>query len=152
MASLSLIEVRDPPGLDSAFAIRRRVFVEEQGIDEQLEIDHLESEARHLLALRDGEPVGTLRIRFVGNGKVAKIERVAVLACARGAGVGEALMIRALALAKAAGADAAVLHAQVRVQPFYHRLGFTTEGPVFIEDGLPHVVMTRPTACGTAAA
>jgi predicted GNAT family N-acyltransferase len=150
MAQLSLIEVQDPPALESVFMIRRRVFVDEQGVGEELEIDAHEAEARHLLALCDGEPVGTLRLRLVGDQRTAKIERVAVLAEARGAGVGEALMRRALDVAETAGARSAVLHAQVQAQNFYHRFGFEPEGAPFIEDGLPHVVMARPLA-GAAA-
>lgn len=152
MVPLSLIEAREPQALGLAFAIRRRVFVDEQGVGETLEIDQHEDEARHLLAVRDGESVGTLRIRFLGEGRVAKIERVAVLAEARGAGVGEALMRRALYLAEAAGAPSAVLHAQVRAQHFYRKLGFEPEGGPFIEDGIPHVVMACALPAGTATA
>lgn len=152
MTTLTLIEVREPGELQRAFAIRKRVFVDEQGVDEALEIDSHEAASRHLLALSGDLPVGTLRVRLVEAGRVAKIERVAVLSEARGLRVGRALMVEALDLARAAGARTARLHAQVQAQAFYRRLGFASEGAAFIEDGLPHVVMTRPLRTDQGAA
>jgi predicted GNAT family N-acyltransferase len=150
MPQIEILEVQSRERLEQAFAIRRAVFVQEQGVSEALEIDDREHEAEHLLALHDGEPVGTLRLRWVEDGRVAKIERVAVLPRARGAKIGQTLVEAALALARAAGADAAMLHAQTAVQAFYARLGFIAFGPEFIEDGIPHVVM-RLSICGIAA-
>jgi predicted GNAT family N-acyltransferase len=150
MQQIEVVEVRSPERLEQALAIRRAVFVQEQGVSEALEIDGRDDEARHLLALHDDEPVGTLRLRWVEDGRVAKIERVAVLPRARGAKIGQALVEAALALARAAGAEAATLHAQASAQGFYARLGFVAFGPEFIEDGIPHVVM-RLSICGMAA-
>jgi predicted GNAT family N-acyltransferase len=141
MPQIEIVEVRSRERLEQAFAIRRAVFVEEQGVDEALEIDGRDAEAQHLLALQDGDPVGTLRLRRVDRGRVAKIERVAVLPRARGAKVGQTLVEAALALSRAAGAQAAKLHAQTSVQDFYARLGFVAFGPEFSEDGIPHVAM-----------
>ena len=147
MPQIEILEVRSRARLEQAFAIRRAVFVQEQGVSEALEIDGRDAEAQHLLALHDGEPVGTLRLRWVEDGRVAKVERVAVLARARGAKIGRTLVEAALTLARAAGADAAMLHAQTTVEAFYARLGFVAFGPEFIEDGIPHVVM-RLSLCG----
>src|SRR5687768_3844820 len=83
-----------------AFAIRREVFVREQGISEALEFDGRDGAARHLLAQRGGKPVGSLRLRLLEHGRVTKIERVAVRAAARRHGVGHALLEAALALAR----------------------------------------------------
>ena len=144
MPHLTIVEVRTPAEREQAFAIRRRVFVAEQGVPERLEIDGREDEARHLLALLAGRPVGTLRMRRLEDGRVAKIERVAVLAEARGAGIGQALMTAILNLARTDGAELARLHAQSRAQAFYARLGFVACGPEFDEDGIPHVAMQLP--------
>jgi predicted GNAT family N-acyltransferase len=141
MPQIEILEVRSRERLEQALAIRRAVFVQEQGVSEALEIDGRDDEAQHLLALHDGEPVGTLRLRWVEDGRAAKIERVAVLARARGAKIGLTLVEAALTLARAAGAEAATLHAQTSVQGFYARLGFVAGGPAFLEDGIPHVVM-----------
>ena len=150
MPDLEIVEVRSRERLEQAFAIRRAVFVQEQGVGETLEIDGRDHAAQHLLALQQGHPVGTLRLRWVEDGRVAKIERVAVLPRARGAKVGQVLVEAALALARTAGAEAALLHAQTIVQGFYARLGFVAFGPEFIEDGIPHVAM-RLSLQGVAA-
>lgn len=144
MQQIEIVEVRSRERLEQAFAIRRAVFVEEQGVSEALEIDGRDGEAQHLLALLEGDPVGTLRVRRVDHGRVAKIERVAVLPRARGANVGQTLVEAALALSRAAGAQVARLHAQTTVQDFYARLGFVACGPEFIEDGIPHIAMRLP--------
>lgn len=141
MADLTIVEARTPAQLEQAFAIRLRVFVVEQGVPERLEIDGRDETARHLLALQAGCPVGTLRTRLLEGGRIAKIERVAVLPEARGAGAGLALMRAVLALARSAGSEVARLHAQTRAERFYARLGFVAEGPEFEEDGIPHVAM-----------
>jgi predicted GNAT family N-acyltransferase len=144
MNEIEIIEVRSGAQLEQALAIRLAVFVEEQGVSRALEIDGRDGEARHLLALQDAVPVGTLRLRRGEDGRVAKIERVAVLPAARGAKVGQALVAAALSLARAADAETAMLHAQTTVQEFYARLGFVAFGPEFIEDSIPHVAMRLP--------
>ena len=147
MSALQIVEVESAEQLEQALAIRVVVFVEEQGVSLALEIDGRDDAARHFLALLDGEPVGTLRLRWVDDGRVAKIERVAVLPRARGAKIGHALVKAALAAARAAGAEAVRLHAQTTVQGFYARLGFVAFGPEFVEDGIMHVAMSLP-LCG----
>jgi predicted GNAT family N-acyltransferase len=136
-------EVRSAAELEQAQAIRCQVFVAEQGVAEALEIDGRDATARHLLALRDGRPLGTLRVRWLDGGRTAKIERVAVLASARGQKVGQALIGAALDLARAEGAGEARLNAQIAVQAFYARLGFVAFGPEFEEDGILHIAMRR---------
>ena len=87
--------------------------------------------------------MGTLRLRWLDGGRTVKIERVAVLAAARGQRVGQALIGAALDLARAEGAGEARLHAQTTVQAFYARLGFSAFGPEFEEDGILHIAMRR---------
>jgi predicted GNAT family N-acyltransferase len=141
MPAIAISEPRSPSEIEGACAIRRRVFVEEQGVDEALEFDALDDQARHLLASVDGEPAGTLRIRLLEGGRVAKIERVAVLPAQRRHRVGRALMVAALDLARARGASEARVHAQTVVTAFYAGLGFVATGAVFEEDGIPHIAM-----------
>jgi predicted GNAT family N-acyltransferase len=143
MPEIEVVEAAMRAQRAQAFAIRRAVFVKEQGIGEALEFDARDDGACHLLALRAGAPVGTLRLRFLEGG-VAKIERVAVVAAARSGGVGQALLRAALARAEAAGATEARLHAQTVAQAFYARLGYVAHGPTFKEDGIAHVAMRRP--------
>jgi predicted GNAT family N-acyltransferase len=133
--------VRTPAELEQAFAIRRAVFVDEQGVAETQEFDGRDEQAHHLLALRDGAAVGTLRVRWLDGGRSVKIERVAVLPGARGSQIGRALLQAALALAGSAGAETAILHAQTAARGFYARLGFVAFGPAFMEDGIAHIAM-----------
>jgi predicted GNAT family N-acyltransferase len=143
MAEVAIVEVGSAEQLEQALAIRVAVFVDEQGVSRALEIDGHDAAARHLLALRHGAPVGTLRVRWLDGGRTAKIERVAVLPAARGSNIGRALLEAALALAGSAGADTASLHAQTTVQRFYDKLGFVAYGPEFMEDGILHIAMRR---------
>jgi predicted GNAT family N-acyltransferase len=141
MPDLEIVEVQCDEQLQQAFAIRRAVFVQEQGVSEALEFDGRDDEAQHLLALRHGESLGTLRVRWLDDGRTAKIERVAVLPRGRGMRVGQALLRAAVALAEAEGAEEARLHAQIAAQPFYAKLGFVAFGREFMEDGIPHIKM-----------
>jgi predicted GNAT family N-acyltransferase len=152
MSAITISELRSPAEIERAFAIRRHVFVEEQGVGQALEFDGLDDEARHLLASLDGEPAGTLRIRLLEEGRVGKIERVAVLAAQRRHRVGHALMVAALDLVRAQGAREARVHAQTVMQKFYAGLGFVAIGDEFEEDGIAHVAMRMPLAAGPGRA
>ncbi|MBM3487656.1 MAG: GNAT family N-acetyltransferase [Alphaproteobacteria bacterium] len=128
--------------LAASYAIRRRVFIEEQGVAEALEIDGRDRGAVHYLVRRDGRAIATARVRDLAPG-VLKVERVAVLVEARHAGIGRCLMARIIADAMADGARRIELSAQAYVERFYADLGFARDGPVFEEAGMPHVHMHR---------
>jgi predicted GNAT family N-acyltransferase len=128
----------------AAFELRREVFVLEQGVAAELEIDTLDASATHLVAMVDETVVGTLRV--LQQDGVAKIGRVAVRAAARGTGIGARLMERAAAIARERGYREIVLHAQVSVAGFYRRLGYVEEGETFEEAGIPHVAMRKTIA------
>ena len=141
MSTIEVVRIRSPEQLDRALAIRRVVFVDEQGVSEALEFDDRDSRAEHLLALLDGEPVGTLRLRLLEGGRIGKIERVAVLAPARGRRIGQALVKAALARARALEAREVRLHAQTAARAFYTSFGFEAHDREFDEDGIRHVTM-----------
>ena len=118
-------------------ALRRVVFIEEQGVSEADEVDDLDGVALHLLAMPDGRPVGTARLLVEGD--TGKIGRVCVLADARGTGLGAALIRAAVAEFRAMpGVTKAKLGAQVHALGFYERLGFVAVGPVYLDAGIPH--------------
>jgi predicted GNAT family N-acyltransferase len=119
-----------------AFAIRMRVFVREQGVAPEIELDRDDRRAIHFLATVDGKAVGTARI--VMRRGSAKIGRMAVLKQFRCRGVGANLLRRAVAVARHLGARKIYLHAQVAVIGFYEELGFVCAGPIFHEAGIPH--------------
>lgn len=127
----------------ACFALRRTVFIEEQGIDEAEEWDAADQDCLHFLAEDPAGPVGTARM--IDAGDAAKIGRVAILPRARGKGLGRQLMERLLSEARARGFRHAVLEAQVAVIPFYERLGFAAEGPAYDDgSGILHRFMRRP--------
>jgi predicted GNAT family N-acyltransferase len=133
---LRVRRVRSAKELEEALAIRMRVFVKEQRVPLEIEMDEDDRRARHFLARVSGKPVGTARL-VVSHGR-AKIGRMAVLKRYRGAGVGKKLLRRAIAAAETLGGGYIYLHAQVPVLGFYERLGFRATGSVFDEAGIPH--------------
>lgn len=123
-------------------AIRHAVFVIEQSVPQDEELDGLDDTALHLLALKDGEPCGTARL--IMQGDIGKITRVAVLQHARGTGLGAALIRAALdELRRHPGITRASLGAQTHVIGFYERLGFVAYGPIYDDAGIPHRMMMQ---------
>ena len=127
---------------ESLRAVRRKVFVEEQHVPEELEWDEEDERSHHVIAVAaDGTPIGTGRLLRDGH-----IGRMAVLKEWRGKGVGSALMRYLLRAACESGKDVVILHAQTHAFGFYAKHGFAVEGEEFMEAGIPHVVMSRVTA------
>lgn len=120
-------------------AIRTTVFVLEQGVPAEIEHDGRDPECVHALAEDDqGRALGTGRLLPDGQ-----IGRMAVLAVARGAGVGTALLHALLDAAAERQLPRVQLHAQAHAQRFYARHGFEVSGEEFIEAGIAHVMMQR---------
>lgn len=142
--------------LDTCLALRRVVFIEEQAVPEEEEVDGRDGEATHFLAewrvdesgyVDDGwEPVGTARLRVVegADGQPwAKAERVAVLADYRGRGVGAALMAELEAEARRHGEVGVKLASQEDAVPFYEGLDYQRHGERFMDAGIPHYWMDK---------
>ena len=128
--------------LDACRALRRAVFIDEQGVSEAEEWDGRDGDAVHLLAQLDGLPIGTLRL--FATPPEAKIGRVCVLPPHRGTGVGVALCEAALDLLRGTkGIRSVRLGAQLPVLEFYRRMGFEAEGPIYDDAGIPHRDMVR---------
>jgi predicted GNAT family N-acyltransferase len=142
MSELTVRRVGDGATLADAHAVRRAVFVRGQDVDEAEEIDGMDGEAQHLVVYEGETAVGTARLREPAPG-VAKIERVAVRESHRGRGIGRRLVGELEELAREAGMDEAVLHAQTRVAGFYDRLGYRRTSGIFEEAGIPHVRMHK---------
>ena len=120
--------------------VRHAVFVVEQQISDELEWDGIDPDCRHALALdAEGRPVGCGRLLPDGH-----IGRMAVLAAWRGRGVGSALLMRLIELARASGHARTILNAQTSAMPFYARHGFSAVGATYMEAGIPHQTMERP--------
>jgi len=130
---------------DEALALRTRVFVEEQGVPLDREVDGRDPEATHVL-VREGElPVATARVREYDGGSALKIERVAVTRAHRGEGYGDAVMDAVESYGREEGYDRLVLDAQVPVVGFYERRGYAVRDDEPFEDaGIPHRRMSLP--------
>jgi predicted GNAT family N-acyltransferase len=126
-------------GFETCLDIRLRVFVGEQNVPEAEERDAHEESAQHFLGLWKCEAAGTARAIAKAPGLI-KIGRVAVLAPYRKFGLGAALM---RAMEAAYSGAAFTLDAQIQALPFYERLGYVAEGPVFDDAGIPHRLMFK---------
>jgi predicted GNAT family N-acyltransferase len=120
--------------------VRLTVFVREQHVPPEIELDARDASCRHLLAESVGRAIGTGRIDLEAGGKIG---RVAVLAEYRRGGVGTALMQRFHAIAVECGLDAVWCNAQLAAVPFYRRLGYRIVGERFHEAGIEHVRMEK---------
>lgn len=117
--------------------IRKTVFVAEQGVPLDLEIDNKDASATHLLAIvSDGAAVATGRL--LTNGQVG---RMAVLANWRYHGIGRAMLDRMLEIAASRCLTRVFLHAQCAALGFYEKAGFAPDGEVFLDAGIPHQAM-----------
>ena len=140
-------EVRQVSGesdLTHAHAVRRAVFIEEQGVAEAIEMDDKDEEAIHVV-VSDPEAemaVGTARLRIPRAG-VGKAERVAVRSVYRGEGLGTLLMEWLEEEARDQGCSEMSLHAQTAVKEFYEKLGYIVVSDEFEEAGIPHVEMKK---------
>ena len=136
------MKIEQTTDLAACLALRRTVFIEEQRVPEDREIDDLDGGAIHLLATHENEPIGSARILL--DGDTGKIGRVCVLPRARGTGLGAALIRAALDVLRVQpGITRAKLGAQTHALGFYEKLGFTAYGPVYDDAGIPHRDMTR---------
>lgn len=127
------IELTDD--IATCHALRRVVFINEQGVSEADEVDGQDDQALHLIAFIDDVPAGTARI-LVNNG-VAKIGRVCVLQAHRGTGMGAALIRKCLEVSRGKAVQAK-LGAQTHALGFYEALGFQVIGPIYDDAGIPH--------------
>lgn len=122
--------------LNDAFFVRKEVFVKEQHVPEEEEIDQFEDTSEHIVIYDGGQPVGAGRWRLKdGHGK---LERICVMKSHRSLGVG-AIIMQALEKAAAAkGSDSFILHAQTQAVPFYEKQGYrVTSGEEFLDAGIP---------------
>ena len=120
-----------------AFKVRHEVFILEQKVPEDLEIDEFDPVAFHVLAYSNNSCVGTARLHINSDG-FGQIGRMAVLPSFRNKGLGSQIMDVLIETAKSKGISSLILHAQVSAIPFYEKLGFIANGPIFDEAGIPH--------------
>ena len=127
--------------MDKSYAIRKKVFCEEQKISKEIEFDNLDHLCSHFLIYDDEKAIATARIRQKEK-NVHKIERVAVLFEFRRLKVGS-ILIKNIINHQINLNDKSfiVLHSQVAVANFYKTLNFISYGNEFFEDGISHIAM-----------
>jgi predicted GNAT family N-acyltransferase len=149
MSKFEVFVVRSTADMAQALAVRRRVFIDEQGVPEEIEIDQHDvvldgdseragAGAQHILAMLDGRPVATGRLVLEEADGRPHIGRVAVLPEHRGRGFGRAVMAALHDLACQQGATAVTLAAQLHAVSFYEKLGYEARGEVFLDAGIEH--------------
>lgn len=130
--------------LEFALQVRRAVFVAEQGVPPEAEIDRFDrlgSDAEHILIHHDGQPAAAGRLRIVDG--AAKLERICVLAAYRKQGLGKEAVRYLEQIARERGLTKAKLNSQLQAEPFYTGLGYERASDEFIEEGIPHVLMVK---------
>ncbi len=143
---MSAVEVRlavTPAELAAAHRVRDVVFGVEQSVPPEIEKDALDADADHVVAVADGVVVATGRL-VTGPDGVGVIGRMAVLAAARGTGLGRAVLAGLEAQAAGRRLPAVTLHAQTHARGFYERAGYTAVGAQYQEADIPHVTMRKP--------
>jgi predicted GNAT family N-acyltransferase len=145
VSALSLRIATSEEDVLKVHVVRGIVFIEEQQVPYEGEIDQFEKTATHFLGEADGQPVAAGRLRHLEEGWV-KVERIAVRPRWRGRGYGKEIVAFMLDHALAQGARKFKMHAQVHLEDFYRKFGFRREGAVFDECGIDHILMIREDA------
>lgn len=127
--------------INRCLTIRRKVFIEEQQVEEQLEIDGLDDEATHFIARKAGENIATARLRVL-NSNTAKIERMAVLKEHRGSKVGKSLLEFILEMLRnIEDVETVKLSSQTQAVKFYEDFGFIICSDEYLDANIPHFDM-----------
>jgi predicted GNAT family N-acyltransferase len=127
--------------LNDAFSIRKEVFVKEQNVPEELEIDEFEDHAIHFALYQNNRPVGAGRFREL-NG-YGKVERICVAQNVRGSGAGKVIMLGIEEYAREKKISTLKLNAQTSAIPFYEKLGYAIVSEEFMDAGIPHKTMKK---------
>jgi predicted GNAT family N-acyltransferase len=141
VVSYQVRRARGDDEMQEALALRHEVFCREQGVPEFEELDGRDPEGIHLVAVADGELVGTCRLLHVGH--TVQFSRLAVRSDARRQGIATKLLERADAESRALGAKRLVLHAQTYARELYEQVGYRARGKLFVEAGIEHVAMEK---------
>lgn len=138
-----MIQIARTTDLAACLELRRVVFVLEQGVAPAEDVDGLDEGAEHFLAVMDGRPVGTARLRLLDGG-TAKGERMCVLTSARKRGVAGQILEALEARARELGAHTIAGAAQVQALALYTQRGYVPSGDEFLDAGIPHRAIQKP--------
>ncbi|WML49543.1 GNAT family N-acetyltransferase [Neobacillus sp. PS3-34] len=127
--------------LDDAFSVRKKVFIEEQNVPAEEEIDQYEDDCVHFVLYNGEQPSGACRFRVVDG--YGKVERICVMKDQRKSGAGKAIMKAIEKHAQENGVQRLKLNAQTHAIPFYSGLGYDTVSEEFLDAGIPHKTMVK---------
>ena len=131
--------VKNKKELSDVFKIREVVFVKEQNVPRDIEMDEFDTNSKHFIVLYSNKPIGCARIRFIG--KMAKLERIALLKRYRGKGFGKIMMNYLIKYCKNKNVEEIVMNAQYYLKNYYDKFGFRPKGKTFMEAGIKHIEM-----------
>ncbi|GGE51438.1 N-acetyltransferase [Pullulanibacillus camelliae] len=138
---MKIIVVENEHQYEDALKVRKQVFIDEQQVPMELEVDAFENEATHLVAYNGNSPIGAGRFRIKSN--AAKVERICVLKDFRRQNIGLHIMQKIEELATELRLSELILHAQTHAQHFYEKLGYQVTSDVFYDANMPHVEMKK---------
>ncbi|WP_175638317.1 GNAT family N-acetyltransferase [Metabacillus schmidteae] len=139
---MNIQQVTTKEQLDDAFSVRYTVFVDEQQVPAEEEIDQFENEAEHVVLYDDSQkPAGAGRVRIVDG--IGKLERICVLSANRKNGAGRIIVEKLEEIAIQQGVSKLKLNAQTHAISFYEKLGYEVVSEEFMDAGIPHVTMIK---------
>lgn len=143
MATYEIHQVKSEEQLQDAYSIRKKVFVEEQQVPQELEIDEFEERCEHFVAYDEqNNPVGAGRLRPL-TANEAKVERICVSQSERGNGLGALIMKELEKVAAGMNIQTLLLHSQDHAEAFYLGIGYQSISEPFDEAGIIHVKMKK---------
>lgn len=140
--SISVHPVKTDQDIEDIQSVRNRVFVQEQHVPPEIEVDDHDNDSYHAVARWEGKIVGTGRLELE-NPDSGKIGRMAVLGEYRHLGIGGQVLSFLEVHARKMGSHEVTLHAQLYVKDFYEKRGYKEEGSVFFEAGIQHIFMRK---------
>lgn len=137
--NIKIVETKEEK--KQAFQVRTIVFVDEQKVSIEEEIDEFEDEAIHFIGYEDNKPIAASRLRWVDN--YGKLERICIIKEHRGKSYGTEIIKAMEKQVIKKGYTQTKLNAQTRAVEFYKRLGYQVVSGEFLDAGIPHITMTK---------
>ena len=135
--------VKNKEQFNIAYKIRLEVFVKEQKVPIEMELDEEDKKATHLILLKNDKPIGCGRIIFYSDNKNASLGRIAIIKSERKKGYGKILCERLINICREKQIEKITIHAQYDAVEFYKKLGFIKKGKTFMEAGIKHIKMEK---------
>lgn len=141
MDKLDIRLVKNEKEYNKIINIRETVFIKEQQVPKEIEMDEFDKESEHFIAYLKNTPIGCARVRKIND--YVKLERIAILKNHRGRGYGRDLTNFLINHCKKKGFKEIHLHSQINVSDFYEKLGFKKIGGIFLEADIEHIEMIK---------